>query len=76
MLAMPVFVTVTTDFVSVDPTRLPPKSKLVALIVALETAGVMERAAVAVWESESDEPVTVTVAEVVVAAEVEAESRN
>jgi hypothetical protein len=41
-------VTVTADLVSLDPTRLLPKSKLVVLMDAVEAVGTIESAAVAV----------------------------
>ena len=72
----PVFVTVTTDLVTVFPTRSLPKSKLVALMVAFDIAGAIEREVVAVCESESAEPVTVRVAPEIVGAEAEAVREN
>jgi hypothetical protein len=76
MAVTPVFVTVTTDFVTVFPTRSLPKSKLVALMVALEIAGAIERDAVVVCESEAEVPVAVIVAPDVVPAAVEAARVN
>jgi hypothetical protein len=63
MSVVPVLVTVTTDLVSVEPTRLLPKLKLLLLTAAFDRAWVIVREAVAVCEVVPDVPVTVIVGE-------------
>jgi len=54
-------VTVTTDLATVDPKRLPPKSKLVSLRVAVVFPAVTASVVVAVWLREPEVAVKVNV---------------